>query len=182
MPVARQQGACLSPVKTVTLSGDKEIQANGYHVLPHYAERTQLEVKEYIWLPFGWNSIFRRDYSDGEWEAGLNTDLMTEARVFETIGFVPYHPFQGYCYHIRPGSICHNPQAPYNVLQEYKGWLERIARGERFGLSAPLVEEMKAMLAQRCSSIERYLADAARNELQYLPQVMLDMMLYPDRS
>jgi|GEM_PF-5334315 len=182
LPMVGQHGACLSPVKTVDLSGENEIRANGYHVLPRYAARQHLEVKEFIWLPFGWNTIFSRSLTRGLWEAGLNTDLTVEAEIFEKIGFVPFHPFRGYRYHIRPGSICHNPQAPYNIAQEYSDWLKRIELGESFGLSAALVGTLQEMLRQRIASIQHYLKDLEQGALQYTPQVVLDILLYPNRS
>lgn len=182
VPLAVKHGACLTPRKTVDLGGTHEIFSNGYDVLQAYKDNDRLPVKDYFWLPFGWQTVYQKALVQWKWEDGFNEDLLFESRIFQKIGYIPFKFYKGYRYHIRPSSICHNDDAPEMILRDYETLLARIAAGENWGFSEENLTSLQQMLAARVKSIRHYLADKAGGVLRFEPEVVLDILLYPQKS
>ncbi len=182
LPRTMAEGACVTPRRPVSYDTHTRLHPQGEHAIASYATERRISIRDYIFIPFGWQTAYRRDMLTDAWEEELflDQDLVLETLLFERIGYAPYENAQGYNYRVRAGSICHSDTSHERVFSEYALMLSRLrdpANGMGLGdESRALLEEL---LVWRMENVRRYLADQASATLKYEPQVIMDMLHYP---
>jgi glycosyltransferase involved in cell wall biosynthesis len=178
LPVTMQEGACVTPRRTVTLDKREVIRSEGDSAISRFVARERIQIEEYVRLPFGRQTTYRRDLLRFPWENRLfDQDLILECRIFEYLGYVPFRMIQGYNYAIRQGSICHSKDSPLKVIESYRRTLDRLRDPEdRLGLSEKtafiLIEELHA----RIMNIRLFLQMRSAGKLEREPQVIADII------
>jgi glycosyltransferase involved in cell wall biosynthesis len=178
LPVAMQEGACVTPRRTVTLDKREEIHFNGYSALSGFAGRDKIQLEEFVRLPFGWQTAYRRDVLQFPWEKELfDQDLILECRIFEKLGYAPFRMIQGYNYAVRQGSICHSKDSVQKVIESYRRTLGRLRDPEdRLGLSEKTARLLAGELDVRIVNIELFLQQQSGAMLAGEPQVIADII------
>jgi glycosyltransferase involved in cell wall biosynthesis len=178
LPVAMQEGACVTPRRTVTLDKREEIQVNGYSALPRFTGRDRIQLEEFVRLPFGWQTAYRRDVLQFPWEKELfDQDLILECRIFEKLGYAPFRMIQGYNYAVRQGSICHSKDSTQKVIESYRRTLGRLRDPEdRLGLSEKTARLLAGELDARIVNIELFVQMHSGTMLAGEPRVIADII------
>jgi glycosyltransferase involved in cell wall biosynthesis len=178
LPVTMQEGACVTPRRTVTFDKREEIQVNGYSALPRFADRNKIQLEEFVRLPFGWQTAYRRDVLQFPWEKELfDQDLILECRIFEQLGYAPFRMIQGYNYAVRQGSICHSKDSPQKVIGSYRRTLDRLRDpDDRLGLSEKTARLLAGELDARIVNIELFMQLHSGATLAGEPQVIADII------
>jgi glycosyltransferase involved in cell wall biosynthesis len=178
LPVTMHEGACVTPRRTVTLDRREVMRANGYSAIPKFAVKERIQIEEYVRLPFGWQTAYRRDVLRFPWEKELfDQDMILECRIFEYLGYAPFRMLQGYNYAIRQGSICHSQDSPMKVINSYRRTLDRLRDPEdRLGLSDKTALILVRELHARILNIKSFLHLRNAGKLEREPQVIADII------
>jgi glycosyltransferase involved in cell wall biosynthesis len=178
LPVTMREGACVTPRRTVTLDKREVIRTNGCNAIPRFVDRERIQIDEYVCLPFGRQTAYRRDVLRFPWEKELfDQDLILECRIFDYLGYVPFRMIQGYNYAIRRGSICHSKGSPMKVIESYRRTLNRLHDPmDRLGLSDRTAFVLAGELYARIMNIRLFLQMRNAGKLEREPQVIADII------
>lgn len=182
VPRVISEGACLVPRRPVDYNDYTPLATRGIRKLGEYTNRTKLTTRDYIHLPFGWQTVYRKDLLIYPWETSLSLDpdFILECSLFDRIGYAPFECYQGYNYRVRPGSICHSENSHQLVIDEYVTMIARLNNDEDgLRLKPQTRKDMAQLLEGRIKNVHRFLADRDKGELKYEPLIIGDMLMYP---
>lgn len=181
---AMNEGACVTPRKTVGFQDKKPIYTQGH--LNHYAAfatRSQLSADEYVRIPFNWQTLYRCDLIKMHWPKCFEDDLFFDCHIFEQIGYAPFESYFGYHYCIRQGSICHSDDSIAHAQKNYHETIARLSHADDLmGLTPQTCALLIAELRRRLDNIAHFLNDQAAGSLRYQPDAIIDVLHYPQAS
>lgn len=183
VPIVMAKGACVTPRLPVDYQTYAPLPARGASKLAEYSTRDHLTIREYLHMPFGWQTVYRRNMLDVDWDRDLflDQDWVLECILFERIGYAPFNPYQGYRYRVRSGSICHADNSHERIFKEYPYMIERLQdAADRLGLTTETAMQMIPVLESRMEAVRRYRADTAAGRAAYEPLLIVDLVHYPN--
>lgn len=93
----------------------------------------------------------------------LGEDFVANLRLIDRLGPIPVAPECAYEYRVVAGSLCHDDASAARFEQSYSELIERLATGDRLGLSAANAAEARACLLRK-RDFNRAFAAARANE------------------
>jgi len=184
LPRVMNEGACVTPRQPVYFLSNTPFTTqglkNGYS---NYVKKKQLEISEFIHIPFGWQTLYRSDLITTEWQNYFEDDLYFDCQIFEKIGYAPFESYFGYFYNVRQGSICHSDGSPERVIASYKTVLIRLEdKSDGMGLTTQTRNILIKELNRRIANIQRFLCEQTEGTLIYEPETLIDIIHYPQKN
>ncbi|WP_406853889.1 glycosyltransferase family 2 protein [Alsobacter sp. KACC 23698] len=131
LPLARERGAAADNL----VLRDAGTAETLYRVLGDATAQVELDIEGMMGLTSPVVPLVRRDCMTPRVEGvELAEDVIANMQLIGRIGRLPVVPESSYVYNVAVGSICHQPGVAMRFDEAYASYIDRLERGDGYGL------------------------------------------------